>query len=249
MKKLILVVCFGLVISLKAQPTLEMGNQRYAQKDYAGAAQIYEAILASGKESAGLHFNLGNCYYHLHQIAPAIYAFEKAHLLDPTDDAIANNLDFARKRSLDATPNLPTVGFEKIVVNLTEALHYESWAILSVVFSGLVLLFFVGYYLTKNTQRKRIYFALMSGGVLILLISVFAGFFQRNYIRNEHPAIVFKDNTSVHRSPTYQSGSLLKLREGAKVYITEKSGQWILVKLTDEQTGWIELNAVKELNP
>ena len=251
MKKIILILFFGIGLSLQGQPTptMELGNQRYAQKDYAGAAKIYEAILASGKESVGLHFNLGNCYYHLQQTAPAIYAFEKAHLLDPTDDAVTNNLSFARKRSLDTLPNLPKVGFENSVVSITETFHYETWGVVSILFSGLSLLLFVGFYFTPLAQRKRIYFALMSSALILLFISVFAGFYQQNYIRNEHLAIVFSDKTAVNQTPSFQSNSKLKLREGAKITIIEKSGQWLFVQLSDGQTGWVIAKAVKELNP
>lgn len=249
MKKWIVLSLLGFTILAQAQPTMELGNQLYEQKDYTGAAKIYEALLASGKESAALHFNLGNCYYQLHQTAPAIYSFEKAQLLDPSDEAIATNLNFAQKRSLDTIPNLPKVGFEKMVATVTETFHYDTWAWLSIVFSVVLVVFFVGYYFTPVTQRKRIYFSLMGMAFIALIISLFAGFFEQNYLRNERPAIVFTEKTPVHVEPTYQSTTHLKLREGAKVYILESSGSWLKVSLTDESTGWITAASVKELNP
>jgi hypothetical protein len=41
------------------------------------AAITSYGVLASGQQSAELYFNLGNSYYKLHKVAPAIYNFEE----------------------------------------------------------------------------------------------------------------------------------------------------------------------------
>ena len=43
-----------------------------------------KAYLKSGKESAEVYFNLGNAYYKLNRVAPAIYNYEKSLQLKPT---------------------------------------------------------------------------------------------------------------------------------------------------------------------
>ncbi len=61
-----------------AQTPFEQGNQYYQKENYQAAITSFESILNSGKESAEVYFNLGNAYYKLHQVAPAIYNYEKA---------------------------------------------------------------------------------------------------------------------------------------------------------------------------
>ena len=75
--------------------SFEKGNKSYQKGNYKEAIVHYERILKGKKQSAELFFNLGNCYYKLNKVAPAIYNFEKALLLNPNDKDIQNNLKFA----------------------------------------------------------------------------------------------------------------------------------------------------------
>lgn len=64
---------------LTAQNGFESGNALYKKGQYEQAIQAYESVAQTEKkESADLYFNLGNCYYKLNQVAPAIYNYEKA---------------------------------------------------------------------------------------------------------------------------------------------------------------------------
>ena len=249
MKKVIVFLvfcCFGMVA---AQSKFDVANGLYQKNDFKGAAQLYESVLQSGEESAELHYNLGNCYYKLRKVGPAIFHFEKAHLMDPSDEAIENNLVFARKLSLDTIPHFPKVGFEKMVVQSTSIMHYDRWALLSILLGFAIVGCFAGYYLTKISSKKRTYFSVMVAAFLVWCISLFAGFYQRNYIHNQHPAIVFSDKLDLHTEPTSRSTTSLQLREGAKVYVLEKSGEWLKVRLTDDSLGWLQTNGVREFNP
>src|SRR5690606_33985292 len=94
-----------------AQSIFDKGNDQYRKGDFQGAAETYETILKTKKESAELYFNLGNAYYKLNRVAPAIYNYEKALLLDPDDPEIANTLKFAQKLLIDVVKDTPKVGF------------------------------------------------------------------------------------------------------------------------------------------
>ena len=56
-----------------AQTGFEKGNALYQKGKYEEAIAAYETVLGSKKESAELYFNIGNCYYKLNKVAPAIY--------------------------------------------------------------------------------------------------------------------------------------------------------------------------------
>ena len=98
-----------------AQTAFEKGNQYYAKENYQAAISSFESVVNSGKQSAELFFNLGNCYYKLHKVAPAIYNYEKALLLSPNDIEIKTNLEFARKMAIDDIKVIPKVGFSKLI--------------------------------------------------------------------------------------------------------------------------------------
>ena len=57
----------------------------YQKGKYQEAITAYETELSAKKQSAELYFNIGNCYYKLNKVAPSIYNYEKALLLNPSD--------------------------------------------------------------------------------------------------------------------------------------------------------------------
>ena len=141
MKKLLYILILISQISL-AQTAFETGNQLYQKEKYQAAINSYESILNSGKHSAEVYFNLGNCYFKLNKVAPAIYNFEKALLLNPNDKDIQTNLDFARKMTIDDIKVVPKVGFHKLIQDLTSNYHYDTWAWITVTFAFVFLFFF-----------------------------------------------------------------------------------------------------------
>ena len=80
-----------------ADTLFERGNQAYLHGDYAGAASAYEELLHQGAVSADLYFNLGDAYFRMGSLGPAIWAFEKAAALNPGSEDARYNLAEARK--------------------------------------------------------------------------------------------------------------------------------------------------------
>jgi len=140
---------------LWAQNDFDKGNQSYQKENYQEAIANYESVLASGKQSAELYFNLGNCYYKLHKIAPSIYNYEKALQLNPNDEEIKTNLDFARKMTIDDIKIVPKVGFHKLIEDFTSSYNYNTWAWIAIVFAFVFLGFFIGYYFSGTASKKE----------------------------------------------------------------------------------------------
>lgn len=246
MKKYLYLFLLTFQVSL-AQTAFEKGNQFYQKENYKAAISSYESIINDGKQSAELYFNLGNSYYKLHKVAPAIYNFEKALLLNPNDKDIQTNLDFARKMAIDDIKVMPKVGFNKLIQDVTSNYHYDTWAWISVVFAFVFLLFFVGYYFSQTTLLKRIFFTGMFVVLLGISLSVASGIYEKNHYKNEKPAIVFTEIATVKSEPKATSSDAFVLHEGTKVYVLENIANWKKIELTDETTGWIEADAIKEL--
>src|SRR6478735_3169028 len=115
-----------------AKGEFDKANELYRKDQFEAAAKGYESILKEKVHSAELYYNLGNCYYKMNKVAPAIYNYEKALLMNPDDKAILNNLKFAQKMQIDEIKEVPTVGFEKKILNLTSEFHYDTWAWIAV---------------------------------------------------------------------------------------------------------------------
>ena len=246
MKKLIFIF---LLISqvFFAQNGFDRGNALYQKGRYQEAIAEYESVLATKNHSAGLYFNLGNCYYKLNEVAPAIYNYEKALVLNPDDSETRNNLEFAHKLQIDEIKVVSQVGFSKMISDLTSTFDYNTWAWISIAFSTLFLLFFIGYYFSQMTLSKRIFFFGMFALILLLLISVSAAISEKNNFDHEKPAIVFAEMVLVKSEPQKAGNTVFTLHEGTKVFILDTLENWRKIQLTDGTEGWIEKSAIKEV--
>ena len=212
----------------------------YQNGKYAEAAKAYESVLGANKESVELYFNLGNCYYKLQKTAPAIYNYEKALVLDPSNKDALNNIKFAQKQTIDEIKVIPKVGFAKLLRDFTGIYPFDTWAYISVGFAFLFLLFFIGYYFSQIVAVKRIFFVGMFVILLLLVMSVSAAFFEKSHFDNERPAIVFAEVCRRKKRTSKRKSTTFVLHAGTKVYVEETLGYWKKIQLTDGTEGWID---------
>lgn len=230
-----------------AQDAFTKANELYRKHKYAEAAQEYETILKGKKESAEVYFNLGNAYYKLGKIAPSVYNFEKALLLNPNYKDAQINLGYAKKMAIDDIKEVPKVGFSKMLYNLTGTYHYNTWAWIAVGFAFGFLALFVGYYFAGTTLIKRIFFVGMFVALLIIVLSVVSAVFVKSVTSKERPAIVFAEVIAVKAEPSQNAEDAFVLHEGTTVSILEEVDNWKKIELADDSVGWIESSAIKEV--
>ena len=246
MKKL-LYICLLFSQVFWGQDAFEKGNQLYQNGQYQEAITTYGNILKSGQESAEVYFNLGNCYYKLNKVAPAVYNFEKALRLKPNDCEIKNNLAFAQKMAIDEIQETPKVGFSALIHNFTSSFHYDTWAWITIILAVFFLGGFIGYYFSGVTTLKRVFFSIMMVLLLGILISLFSGFFEKNRIASENPAIIFAEVVKVKSEPNAAAPEAFILHAGTKVEILETINNYYKIQIADLKEGWIEKSAVKEI--
>ena len=244
----ILFIIAQTTVANDSKNSFEAANQLYQAAKYEQAIQMYQQAAEEGKlESAELYFNLGNCFYKLHKVAPAIFNFEKAAQLNASDIEIQTNLEFARKAAIDDIKAVPTVGFKKLIQNCTSTFHYNTWAYIAVGFGFLFLLFFIGYYFSAAATYKRFFFIAMCLLFFSVFVSLFCAFYEKNRFDTDNPAIVFDALVVVKGEPKKASQDAFTLHEGAKVFIIDSVANWKMIQLADETTGWIEERAIKQL--
>jgi tetratricopeptide (TPR) repeat protein len=230
-----------------SQNVLDKASSLYKKGQYQEAITEYENIFRSKKHSAELYYNLGNCYYKLNKVAPAIYNFEKALLLNPDDAEIQNNLRFAQKRTIDDIKIVAKVGFSKILSDATARYHYNSWAWIAVGFASLFFMFFVLFYFLYKTGYKRLFFTLMIFSFISIIISSVAAYFAKSIFDKDQPAIVFQESIAVKTEPKSASPDSFVLHEGAKVFVIETIDNWKKIELLDGKKGWIIGSSIKML--
>jgi len=230
-----------------SQSLFDKANEFYQQENYQEAAQLYEELLASEKHSADVYFNLGNAYYKLNQIAPAIFNYERALLLQPNNKDVQTNLKFAQNMTIDEIKSAPKVGFRNWLSGFTSVYHYDVWAKIAVGFSVLCLLGFVGFYFINRMVVKRIFFTLMLLFLLSSIVSITLSVFEKNRAEGYNPAIIFSETIALKIEPRSVAADVITLHEGTKVFILEDLDDWFRVELADGTKGWLQKETVRSL--
>ncbi len=236
-------------VSIKAQNTtlFEEGNTLYNEGKYAEAIDKYMAVLETGTHSSELYYNIGNAHYKLNNIAPSIYYFEKALLLNPNDKDIKNNLAYAENMTIDAIEVVPEVGFSKIIKNITNNFNFDIWAWGAVIFALLYVSLVLLYYFSYASGRKR--FAFITSIVCLFGICITLAFAFNKYQidKKDNPGIIFAQESQVKTEPNLRSEESFRLHEGTKVQVLETVDDWKKIRLSDGKTGWIASEDVKIL--
>ncbi len=230
-----------------AQNAFEKGNELYRQEKFEEAVQSYESILKTKKESVELYYNLGNAYYKLNKVAPAIYNYEKALLLNPDNVEVKNNLKFAQNMTIDEIKVIPEVGFKKLIHDFTSLVHYDTWGRITIGLGFGFLLCFIGYYFSRISLSKRLFFVGMILLLGCLVVSITTAIFEKNQYNKDQPAIIFQERVAVKNEPNEKATDAITIHEGAKVQIIETIDNWSKIELQDNTVGWVMNDSFKKL--
>lgn len=249
MKKLFFIVVFfiSFIGSTQNNALFEQGKEQYKAEKYQEAINNWMKIISNGEHSSSLYFNIANAYYKRNQIGPSIYYYEKALQLSPNNSEIKNNLLFAQNATVDAIEPLPQTLFAKWDTNLSKLLTFNGWAWTSVFATILFMLFFLGYYFSYQSQKKRMFFLSSLVSLFVILTGLIMAFRTFHKAENKKEAIVFSEVSDVKNEPRLSSETTFKLHEGTKVSIKETEDNWCKILLVDGKEGWILLEDIKVL--
>lgn len=231
---------------LKAQ-SLQDANDFYKKGSFKESTKIYESLVSKNLESSSLYFNLGNSYYKMNRVAPAILNYERALLLNPTDRDIRYNLRMAKTLVKDKIEEIPVFFLIRWTENIVMYFNTDVWAILSIVSFVLVLILMIFFFFSISRTKKKIFF---STSVLLFLFVIFSNFCassQRTRLTEREYAIVFSPSVTLKGAPDESGTELFLLHEGTKVKIIENLGDWTNVQIADGNEGWIHKNAIRQI--
>ena len=250
MKKILIFLLFIAqgVFAQSADELFIKANDQYKQELYNEAIVTYNQIEALGLVSSELYYNLGNCYYKLNKVAPSIYNYEIALLIDPLNSDAQNNLVFAKRLTIDNIEELPKSLFQKIDEAFVKKLSYNQWSILSIVFSILGVLLFLLFYFSYTPSKKRLFFVTSMLSFLLLIGSSVFAIKEYSFQQNSISAIVFAQEVEIKNAPTQNSENIFTLHEGTKVNILESVDNWRKIRIADGKVGWILTDNIKLLN-
>lgn len=242
----VLLLLFSFNLSVSAV-TKQNADDEYQKGNYQQAIKDYEELLKMGV-SADVYYNLGNAYYRTDNIAKAVLAYERAHLLSPGDEDINFNLQFVRGKTIDKiTPvsEMFFVTWYKSLVNFTSVDHWAKAGIFAIVIALLLVLVYL--FCPLVTFRKIGFF----GGILFFLLFAFCNLFayqQKQMLVNRTGAVIVAPTVNVKKTPAKSSADSFVIHEGTRVDMMDKSMPgWRNVRLADGREGWVETSQLEEI--
>ncbi len=249
MKKIVLfflIQCIGLTVYAQ-ESVIKEADAAYQTENYAKAIELYEKVLKENGESADIYYNLGNAYYKMGKVAPAILNYERSLVLEPGDSDARFNLQIAKQKTVDKIEPIGEFFLSRWFHSIQNLGGVDSWAKLGVfcfiLFIGCLILFFF----SKWVRLKKVGFYV---GIVLLLIVIFANIFAKNQkdeLLNRMHAIVFTPTVTVKSSPDASGTDLFILHEGTKLLIKSTLGDWSEVQIEDGNIGWIPNKDIEKI--
>ncbi len=240
-----IVILFSTLLYGQTNDAFQKANALYNGGDYQEAIAVYTSILDQGQHSAELYYNIGNAHYKLNNVAPSIYYYEKALLLNPGDKELLNNIAYAKNMTIDAIEVVPEVGFSKLIKTFTYSMSFDNWAKLSVVLVVLFVLLFLVYYFSQITGKKRLAFITSLLALMLAFVALAFAFNSYSLDQKNQPAIVFVKESQVKSEPNLRSSGTFKIHEGTKVQVVDTVSNWKKIILLDGKSGWISSQDIK----
>lgn len=246
MKRILLFLAILPLFSLSAQSGLiDQANDFYKQGKYTEAVAMYDSVLNTGVCSSELYYNLGNSLYKTGQIAPCILNYERALQLAPNDEDILYNLELVQQHVVDKIEMVDVFFLTQMIYEMRSKQSSNVWAILSIASFALALLGLLLFFLSSSSFLKRSGFYL---GIILIIVALMSLSFSikgKEDIAAQDTAIVFAPTVTVNSSPNINGTKLFVLHEGAKVQIEDRLGEWVEIKLSDGNKGWLKADAIE----
>ena len=215
----------------------------YSEGRYADAARKYEDVLASGVESANLHYNLGNAYFRAGDVGRAILSYERARRLAPRDPDVLANLAFARGRGAEAEPRSL---LSRILFPLGERMTTDWLFLLGVVTwtAFFVLLAAARVVPSVRVGARR---GAIAAGILTLVLLTSALYRLLTVELPPHVIVVSDRIATIRFEPSTSGAAHFEVKPGAFLRLVAEREGWAQVARSDGLRGWVERKSIEVL--
>lgn len=250
----ITIILAALALPLMADnANIERANQAYKQELYNEALKLYLQEAENTGVSADLYCNIGDTYYRLKDNVHAVLYYERALLLDPSNNDARYNLEFVRSK-MDLPDDAGDSWFSNWVERTASRLSSNTWAIIAILTFLLFLAGVAAYLFLENVMLRKIGFF---GGAIVLVASILANmaaFHVYHKATSGNGAIIMPESVTLStapREPRDKDEEAFLLRQGTRVEIIDsvadktKSGKWLQISTAGGHKAWINAKDVE----
>jgi tetratricopeptide (TPR) repeat protein len=228
------------LLSQSVEETFDRAGTLFRDGKFSEAAAAYESILAQGKTSAQIYYNLGNAYYRAGELGRAILNYERAKVLSPGDADVEHNLDLANLRTLDRLERVPEIFLINWLRTLAGILPFTVLVAVFVL-SWVVLFVALAVMNVVPTGRLSTWMRWTVLGAIAFLVIFGALVLVQVLDQSGHDdAVILAQVVTAKTSPDQQSSDAFVIHEGLKVKLGDEVGGWVKITLSDGKVGWIQ---------
>ena len=217
----------------------KQANNFYEQKKFDSAIAIYERILSGNIESSEIYFNLANSYFKNGELGYAILNYYRANRLNPDDEDIINNLEFAKNYiqvQMEGVALNPISNFFESLVALYKLNELAWFSSLIFIIMVLILILRNGLRYTGSLTKSLFIISLI---LFILIGSLTTYKYQIDYL-TKRGVIISDTNSTIYTGPSKQSDIELEGASGMVFEIISETSNYYNVLLENKRRGWIK---------
>ena len=230
-----------------APVTKSDGDDAYEMKHYDEAVAVYEKLIAGEGATKQLYYNLGKAYYRANEIGKAILNYERALRLDPTDDDVRANIEFAQEYIKDEVTEQPELFLVSWFNAFKNTFGIDTWAVIAVTAFIVALVCVALMLLVKRKGIRKAGLVISIVSLVVCVVANIAAMSLRNFVIDKSQAIVMKEEVAMMSAPN-SSTVLMKIHEGRKVTVTDDSiDRWKEIQLEDGTVGWVKNGDIERI--
>lgn len=244
---LIFCVTAGALASGEGAATLyNQGNALYAKGDYAGALKSYKHALDQKVADPNLEQNIGSAYLKLGDIGQAVFHFERGLMLNPRNQDLRYNLEFAKSLRKDEVPDKSAPLLARLYRNILGAVTTGEAVMVTVVFYfalclGLLLVIFI------QGRLRPVLIVISAVLIFLIIISLPVSFGKVYQDHFKARGVVVAAETTARSGPGTEMPDAFVVHGGMPCEIHENRAGWARISIPSGLTGWVAARDVEAL--
>lgn len=248
MNRLLTALLFLAALPVLADPgtdsLLQQAQNAYAKGDHQRALALYDSVQVHST-SAGLLFNIGNCWSKMGDVPHAILYYERALRLEPGAEDIQANLDMMQAKVVDRMNELPSFTLGSLWDRWLGGKDMDQWARRSLWACAIMALAAGTGLWMRNRAVRRILLAIGAAALLATVASAMLAAYRVEQVGNRSEAIIMAPSAEILGEPRDGATRLFILHQGTKVGILKHQGSWQEVRLSSGAVGWTPASALE----
>lgn len=229
-----------------ARQLVQQAEQAYANGDHKLALALYDSAHATST-SAGLLYNIGNCYSKLGDVPHAILYYERALRLSPGAEDVQANLDLERTRLVDRVSQLPGFTLGSAWDRLRGGKDVDQWARRSLWACAIMALAAAGGLATRKPGLRRALYGVAAAAAVATVTSTALAAYRVQEATTSSEAIIMAPSAEILGEPRKGATRLFILHQGTKVGLMGTEGDWQEVRLANGSVGWMPAAQIEEI--